>query len=494
MIYQEHFLDNRNGWPERRSDDGTFVVAASGYTYDLTTPAGRQWRIPAPNRPPLPSRYTVHAVIEKVAGPEAESFGLIFNRVDRDNLARLLVTANGWLRVDRIVDGTTAALVDWMPCDALNQGVRSVNELAVGLSPEKVVVEVNRQHVTTTGWPDDGGRGETFGLVLGGDLKIRVHSLAVNDRFIGDDLSQPEPAAEDVGDETLDDVLDELQALVGMEEIKAEVRTLTNLLVIQDRRRATGRAAVPVSKHIVLLGPPGTGKTTVARLIGRIYRRLGLLRRGHLVETHRADLVGQYVGHTAAKVTQRIEEAAGGILFIDEAYALKPAGQTGNDFGQEAIDTLLKQMEDRRDDLAVIIAGYTEPMSRFLTSNPGVKSRFNRYFEFRDFAPDELLGVYSLLCDRAGYLLTDEARIRVGRHLEQAHHRRSASFGNGRYARNLLEKTIERQANRLAGLERIDDAQLDVIEAADVPDQLLRGETTGPSMTPSTATDYPQYL
>ncbi len=488
-IYQEHFLDNRKGWPERDMDDGVFQLPEGGYTYQIRTPVGRQWRIPVPNQPPMPSKYTIHTVIEKRSGPEAESFGVIFNRSDKKNLGRVLLTSAGWMKIDLVTDDKVTAIVDWKRSDAIRTGERVVNEISVGCSPDLIVVSINGQHVASTPWVGE-QRGETFGLLVGAELELRIHSVTANDRFIGDELV--EPIDPDMG--TLDSVLADLDALVGMQEIKDEVRTLMNLLTIQRRRTEAGRSGLTLSKHIALVGPPGTGKTTIARMIGRIYFHLGLLSKGHVVETHRAGLVGQYVGHTAAMVAERIEEARGGILFIDEAYGLKPANASGNDFGQEAIDALLKEMEDNRDDLAVIIAGYSSEMYRFLDSNPGVKSRFNRYYEFRDFGPAELLGVFEAACVRSEYVLSVEARARVAEHLASAYEHRTAAFGNGRYARNLMEKAVERQANRLASLASVPDELLDLLEADDIPAELLRGETNPPASSEPLNTDYPKYL
>ncbi len=489
-IYQEHFLDNRKGWPESDKPGAVMAVPDDGYTYEVNTVGGtNQWRVTAPGRPPMPTDYTLSLVIEQLVNPEIATYGLMFNRLDEDNMGQLFISTSGWVRVDAVVGGETVTLLDWQACPQLRTGERAVNQLSVGCSPNTVVVQVNGEHVATLPWVGP-QRGESFGLMFGGDLILRVHSLVANDRLI----TSPETDEAERPADTLEGVLADLDALIGMAEIKSEVRTLMNLLAIQQRRTAAGRADLQLSNHVVLVGPPGTGKTTIARMLGRIYFHLGLLSKGHVVETHRAGLVGQYIGQTALKVRERLDEARGGILFIDEAYGLKPSGGDSKDFGQEAIDTLLKEMEDNRGDLAVVIAGYTSEMDRFLDANPGVKSRFNRYFSFRDFEPQELMGVFSLLCQRADYSLTEEATASATQHLTEAHRYRTSSFGNGRYARNLMEKAAERQANRLASLDAVSDEALDVLEAADIPSELLRGETDPPPIVSDDDLDFPVYL
>lgn len=268
--------------------------------------------------------------------------------------------------------------------------------------------------------------------------------------------------------DNLEKVLDELNQLIGMENIKREVRTLANFLKVQQVRSQRGLSKTPVSLHSVFSGPPGTGKTTVARLMGKIFKELGFLSKGHLVETDRAGMVAAYIGGTSQKVDELVNSALDGVLFVDEAYALK-AGNSAQDFGQEAIDVLLKRMEDHRKRLVVIVAGYTEKMSIFIESNPGLKSRFNRYFYFNDYTPDELVAIFNKLCRDSHFKPTDGANQKLHALLTELYDNRDETFGNARLVRNLFEKTIEQQANRLAVINTLTDEILTRIEPEDIP-------------------------
>ncbi|XHX78356.1 MAG: AAA family ATPase [Stenomitos frigidus ULC029] len=268
--------------------------------------------------------------------------------------------------------------------------------------------------------------------------------------------------------QNVDDVLAELNKLVGMENIKTEVRTLTNFLRVQQARSQRGMAKTPTSLHAVFSGPPGTGKTTVARLMGKIFKELGFLAKGHLVETDRAGMVASHIGGTAEKVDALVKSALDGVLFIDEAYALKPLNST-QDFGQEAIDVLIKRMEDYRNRLVVIVAGYTDEMVTFVESNPGLKSRFNRYFYFKDYTPDELVAIFNKLSKDSHFKPTEAANQTLRALLNTLYDRRDRTFGNARLVRNLFEKTIEQQANRLAVISTLTDEVLTTIQPEDIP-------------------------
>ena len=281
----------------------------------------------------------------------------------------------------------------------------------------------------------------------------------------------PTPAEAATPPENLDQILEqaltELNDLVGMDNIKAEVKTLTNFLKVQKIRSERGLAQTPVSLHAVFCGPPGTGKTTVARLMSRIYKGLGFLKKGHLVETDRAGMVAGYIGQTAKRVDELVNSALDGVLFIDEAYALVPQ-DAARDFGQEAIDVLLKRMEDYRDRLVVIVAGYTDEMTTFIEANPGLKSRFNRYFYFNDYKPEELLLIFEKIGKKNHFTLTPEAKDRLHKLLTELYVNRDRTFGNARVIRNIFEKTIEKQANRLAVLSSLPDQVLTTLLPDDI--------------------------
>jgi stage V sporulation protein K len=266
---------------------------------------------------------------------------------------------------------------------------------------------------------------------------------------------------------SLDELMAKLHRLVGLEKVKKEVETLTNLVRVNKMRQERKLPVPPLSLHMAFTGNPGTGKTTVARLLAQIFRAIGVLEKGHLVETDRSGLVAGYVGQTAIKVHEKVTEALGGMLFIDEAYALATGDE--EDFGREAVDTLVKLIEDERDKFIVVVAGYPAPMQKFLDSNPGLRSRFNRFIHFDDYAPEELFLIMERMSEENGYKLDESAATFIRALLAAMHARRGENFANGRDVRNLFEQALANQANRVGPLQNVTDEQLCTLQAQDVP-------------------------
>ena len=253
----------------------------------------------------------------------------------------------------------------------------------------------------------------------------------------------------------LNELLEDIDAMIGLDGVKREVHNLVNILQVQRLRQKRGLKYPTISNHLVFTGNPGTGKTTVARKIGKIYKCLGILEKGHFVETDRSGLVAGYMGQTAEKVNEVVESAMGGVLFIDEAYALTNYSMEG-DFGQEAVDTLLKVMEDKRDNLVVIVAGYPEEMEKFLDSNPGLRSRFNKHIQFEDYSVSQLLEIFNLMCSTQDFVVAEDAKDLLMMNIGQMVASSKENFANAREIRNYFEDVVSRQANRLMNMSSVE--------------------------------------
>ncbi|MGB3932584.1 MAG: AAA family ATPase [bacterium] len=266
----------------------------------------------------------------------------------------------------------------------------------------------------------------------------------------------------------LEQALQELDALVGLEPVKKLVRELQAFVQVQQLRRQEGLLTEPLVLHMVFMGNPGTGNTTVARILGKIFREMGVLRKGHLVEVERADLVGEYIGHTAQKTREQIKKALDGILFIDEAYSLARGGE--KDFGKESIDCLVKAMEDHKDNLILILAGYQREMAHFLRINPGLRSRFPIHIIFPDYTMEELLEIAELMLRQREYQLDKGAREEIIKILQRSSGAAVENPGNARLVRNIIERAIRRQAVRIVGQEKLEREDLMTITREDIGD------------------------
>ena len=272
-----------------------------------------------------------------------------------------------------------------------------------------------------------------------------------------------------------DELMAQLDSLVGLDDVKKDIKNLMNLVKVRRLRKENGLPIPPMSLHMVFMGNPGTGKTTVARIISGLYAAIGVLEKGQLIEVDRSGLVAGYVGQTALKTQEVIKSALGGVLFIDEAYSLASGGE--NDFGREAIETILKAMEDHRDELIVVVAGYDGPMEKFINSNPGLQSRFNKYFYFHDYNGEQLLYIFKGQCKKNGYALTEEAEAEAKAMFEELYENRGENFGNGRDVRNVFEDTVVRQSNRVAALDAPTKDDLMQFLPEDLRDADETGET-----------------
>lgn len=300
----------------------------------------------------------------------------------------------------------------------------------------------------------------------------------------GEDMAAGVPPEEELGPlRPLEELLAELDELIGLEGVKAEVRLVADLIRVQNLRQERDLPVVEQSRHLVFAGNPGTGKTTVARLLAQIYRTLGVVERGHLVETGRSELVAGFVGQTATKVVDVFDRADEGLLLVDEAYALVRGGS--NDFGREAIDTMVKLIEDRRDRVVVVVAGYPDEMGELIAANPGLRSRFPKTIVFDDYSSEQLVAIFTSMGETNGYRCDEAAAAKLAAWFDAQP--RDRGFGNGRVARNLFEASVARHAGRVVAIEDPTDDDLTTLVPADIPDPDERADSAIRPASPSPA-------
>ncbi len=323
-----------------------------------------------------------------------------------------------------------------------------------------IVIELSDDDEKTENVTKNGNKAED------GQENENGHKFEIKSEGVDDEESDEDSDEVKVKEALETDPYEELDELIGLESVKEEVRSLANFVKIQKQREKEGLKTPKLSYHLVFTGSPGTGKTTVARIVARIYKDLGILKKGHLVETDRSGLIGQYVGHTAPRVNQMCDSALDGVLFIDEAYAITQT--SSEDYGREAIATLLKRMEDNRDRLIVIVAGYTNEMKEFINSNPGLQSRFNKYINFPDYTAEELNDIFLMYLRKNEYIFSSEAAEYVKAELQEVVNHKDRNYGNARFVRNVFEKAIQCQANRLSKAKSNSEEDLKLLKLVDL--------------------------
>jgi AAA+ superfamily predicted ATPase len=480
VIFEEQFTDNRNAWFEGDDPQRSAKVELERYVFEHKRGEGHSWLSWKDcGDYYAQAGFRVQCVVEKISGVDNYGYGLVWGVENTSNFYDFLISGNGYYRIYQWIAGAYTAVVDWTRSDAIRTS-NNLNLLELHLAGSELLFYINSllvQRLPSQRVLKVAGR--QTGFAVHDRVKIAVHSLVITapdalnraaDQPSAADQTVAPAATPSAPEDTLEIVMAELEALIGLEGIKGAFRQLASFLKVQKVRRERGLKTPHLSLHLVLTGPPGTGKTTLARLVGRLYKQLGYLERGHVIETDRAGLVAGYIGQTALKTDELVTKADGGVLFIDEAYALAPENDGFRDFGYEAIETLLKRMEDARDRFAVVIAGYPAEMNQFLEANPGVKSRFNRYFTFAHFSAAELLVIFEKFAADNGYTIHAAARVKVSELIEAALSHSDQTFGNARYARNLFERILEQQSARVAtNATTLSDADLSEIAPEDIP-------------------------
>lgn len=457
-------VENRTGEPvvqEFIEDTRSFIDAISAANSDE--------RYDYFNLVYLDGEYPSTDVQAKSTGKSPKTLELLC-RIDADNpskgnqFASILISF--FLTLGRFYSSNSSDRKDVSLASVIQQ-VKLMNDYARASAPAPSARERSAQNQTTT---------SSISLLTDAPPNVNTPNAVSQSASkeetvteVQEDQSEPE--------ESLEELLEKLNSLIGLQEVKQEVHQIINLIKVQKKKEELGMQFSPLSLHLVFYGNPGTGKTTVARLLAKIYKSLGVLSSGQLVETDRSGLVAGYVGQTAIKTQEAIDQAMGGILFVDEAYALTH-GKGGSDFGQEAVDTLLKAMEDHRDNFIVIVAGYPDLMKEFIASNPGLKSRFNQYINFEDYQPDELKKIFLFMCKQQGLTISSDCEDLLSEHFEAIYANRADDYANGRDVRNFFEKAVKAQANRLGPIvDSVSFEELMTIDLSDLQEAALAYKT-----------------
>src|SRR5579883_2845837 len=479
LIFEEHFQDNRHNWFTQDSDECTISLEANHYAFEHKRSSNGSWLTwQSASFFYDKQEFRIHVVLEKISGVLNKGYGFVWGLLDTQTFFEFIISDNGYYQIARYEKGNHKKYVAWKRCYELRCSNAS-NVLEIRRNGDVVEFYINSAlceklpaHKLMQ------VSGQKFGFIIYDQIKIKVHSLIISvssteadshrvDHYDATKASffKHEPPTDD----SLEKVFADLNVLVGLNRIKQQFFSLANFLHVQKERKARGLKTVDTSLHLVLYGPPGTGKTTIARLVGRLYKQLGCLQNGHVVETDRAGIIGGYIGQTALRVADAVQQALEGVLFIDEAYSLVPKDGASNDFGHEAVQVLLNRMEVHRNRLAVIVAGYPNEMEHFIGSNPGLQSRFNRLFYFENYTPSELVLIFGKFCYDYGYTMDISARIALQKVFATACAKRGKNFGNGRFARTIFERSIEQQATRIANsLKQMDDYALSLITEEDL--------------------------
>jgi SpoVK/Ycf46/Vps4 family AAA+-type ATPase len=484
LIFEEHFQDNCRNWVTRDSVDCSLGIKASHYSFDHKRVGDDTYWLSWNSCEFFYelTNFHISIVLEKVTGVDSYGYGFTWGLLDSNNFFEFIISGNGLYRIAQCKNGTFEYYTNWKRCASIQLG-NAVNLIEVRRIEDNVEFYINSTLVETfhpSQMMDVLGR--SFGFVIHDKINIKVHSLIItgleeeketSNSDIDVKESKPETRAAFIEHEapvndTLEQIIADLNELVGHERTKQQLFSLANFLKVQTERKQRGMKTVDTSLHLMLYGPPGTGKTTIARLVGRLYKQLGFLGRGHVIETDRAGIIGGYIGQTALRVENAVQQALDGVLFIDEAHSLVPE-DTPNDYGKEAIQVLLKRMEDQRARFAVVVAGYADEMEMFIESNPGLKSRINRLFYIDHYTPHELLSIFKKFCIENGYSIDLSACIALQKTFEIAYAKRNKNFGNGRLVRTIFERSIEQQANRIVNkLSNLNDTEMSTITGEDL--------------------------